>query len=205
MGIGHYHWTTSPPRHPYIFLRLTNGVRYPWRDLRSTSRLRLRLPLKRHGFADGSDLTLQHALDIAKDSFLELKDVERERITLEVHVVLKNQQTRRTAEIGRTAWSVVVASLARFEIVEIRVAPAPPNPKAAVGLASSQSSSVEPPPYASEKAASWLSDSQSNLGQYRPQTASSQSSSSSFATRVVDLLTHKSSRSHLSPQPYHQF
>ncbi|KAI0276271.1 hypothetical protein BGY98DRAFT_901410, partial [Russula aff. rugulosa BPL654] len=60
-----------------------------------------------------------HAVDIAKESFLELKDVERERISLEVHVVLKNQQTRRTAEIGRTAWSVVIASLARFEIVEI--------------------------------------------------------------------------------------
>ena len=114
--------------------------------------------------------------------------------------MLKNQQTRRTAEIGRTAWSVVVASLARFEIVEIRVAPAPPNPKAAMGLAGSQSSSVEPPPYASEKASSWYSDSQSNL----PPTASSQSSSSSFATRVVDLLTPKSSRSHLSQQ-YHHF
>ena len=148
--------------------------------------------------------TLQHAVDIAKESFLELKDVERERISLEVHVVLKNQQTRRTAEIGRTAWSVVIASLARFEIVEIRVAPAPPNPKAEAGLSSSQSSTVQPPPYASEKAASWYPDSQSNLG-YSPQTASSQSSTSSFATRVVDLLTHKSSRSHLSPQPYHQF
>ncbi|KAH9988036.1 hypothetical protein BJV77DRAFT_906152, partial [Russula vinacea] len=63
--------------------------------------------------------TYDHAIDIAKDSFLELKDVERERISLEVHVVLKNQQARRTAEIGRTAWPVVVASLARFEIVEI--------------------------------------------------------------------------------------
>lgn len=121
--------------------------------------------------------------------------------------MLKNQQTRRTAEIGRTAWSVVVASLARFEIVEIRVAPAPLNPKIAVGLSSSQSSSIEPPPYASEKASnsSWYPDSQSNLAPYRPQPASSQASSSSFATRVVDLLTPKSSRGHLSPQPYHQF
>ncbi len=148
---------------------------------------------------------LQNAIDIAKDSFSELKDVERERISLEVHVILKNQQTRRTAEIGRTAWSAVVASLARFEIVEIRVAPAPPNPKAAMGLSSSQSSSIEPPPYASEKTSSWYSDSQSNLAPYRPQTASSQASTSSFATRVVDLLTPKASRGRLSPQPYHQF
>ena len=133
---------------------------------------------------------------------MELKDVERERISLEVHVVLKNQQTRKTAEIGRTAWSVVVASLARFEIVEVRVAPPPPNLKVEEGLSSS---TTEPPPYASDKASSWYSDPQSNLGQYRSQTAGSQSSSSSFATRVVDLLTHKSSRSHLSPQPYHHF
>ena len=146
--------------------------------------------------------SLQHAIDIAKESFLELREVERERISLEDHVVLKNQQTRRTAEIGRTAWSVVVASLARFEIVEIRVAPAPPNPKTPVGLSSS---SIGPPPYASEKASSWYSDSQSNLAPYLPQTASSQASSSSFATRVVDLLTPKSSRGRLSPQPYHQF
>jgi len=146
-------------------------------------------------------LFLQHAIDIAKESFLELKDVERERISLEVHVLLKNQQARRTAEIGRTAWSLVVASLARFEILEIRVAPAPPNAKIETG---SQSSSIGPPPYATEKSSNLYSDSQSSLSPYRPQTTSSQSSSSSFATRVVDLLTPKSSRSHLS-QSYHQF
>jgi hypothetical protein len=90
--------------------------------------------------------TLQHAIDIAKETFLELKDVERQRIKLEVHVMLKNQQVRRTAEIGRTAWPFVVPSLARFEIVEIRVAP-----ETAVALSSSQASTVEPPPYAHEK------------------------------------------------------
>jgi hypothetical protein len=137
---------------------------------------------------------------------VELKDVERERISLEVHVVLKNQQGRRSAEIGRSAWNVVVPSLARFEIVEIRVTPAPPSPKAGVALSSSHPSSIiEPPPYASEKASSLYPDSQSNFTSYRPQTPSSQSSSSSFATRVVDLLTPKSSRGRLSPQPYHQF
>jgi len=145
-----------------------------------------------------------HAVDIAKESFLELKDVERERISLEVHVVVKNQQTRRTAEIGRTAWPVVIASLARFEIVEIRVAPAAtPPPTKTEAFSSPQSSTTEPPPYASEKLASWYSDSHLNPSPYR-QTPGSQSSSS-FATRVVDLLTPKASRSHLSPHSYHQF
>ena len=111
--------------------------------------------------------------------------------------MLKNQQVRRTAEIGRTAWSVVVASLARFEIVEIRVA-SEPLKAPAMTLSSSQSSSSEPPPYASEKG--WYSDySQTNLAPYRSQMSSSQSSSPSLATRVVDLLTHKSSRGRLSP------
>ena len=139
----------------------------------------------------------QHAVDIAKESFIELRNIDRERITLEVHVVLKNQQVRRTAEIGRTAWSVVVASLARFEIVEIRVA-SEPLKAPAMSFSSSQSSCSEPPPYASEKG--WHSDySQTNLASYRSQMSSSQSSSPSLATRVVDLLTHKSSRGRLSP------
>jgi len=139
---------------------------------------------------------------------VELRDVDRERISLEVHVVLKNQQGRRAAEIGRSAWNVVVPSLARFEIVEIRVSPAPAShsSKAAAVLSGSQASStIEPPPYASEKGSSLYPDSQSNFNAYRPQTSSSQSSSSSFATRVVDLLTPKASRGRLSPQPYNQF
>ncbi len=119
--------------------------------------------------------------------------------------MVKNQQARRTAEIGRTAWSVVIASLARFEIVEIRVAPMPPNRKAAVALSSSPALSIGPPPYASENGSSWYSDSESNLSPHGPQITSSQSSSSSFATRVVDLLTHKSSRGRLSPQPSQHF
>jgi len=125
-----------------------------------------------------------HAVDIARESFIELRDVERERITLDVHVVLKSQQVRRTAEIGRTAWPVVVASLSRFEIIEIRVA-AEPLKAPAMTFSSSQSSSSEPPPYASEKS--------------RSQISSSQSSSPSLATRVVGLLTPKSSRNRLPP------
>jgi hypothetical protein len=118
--------------------------------------------------------------------------------------VLKNQQARRTAEIGRTAWPVVVASLARFEIVEIRVAsgpPVPPKPMGAISSSSSRSSTSEPPPYVSEKG--WYSDyssSQTSLVPCRQQISSSQTPS--LATRVVDLLTPKASRSRLSPQPY---
>jgi len=65
------------------------------------------------------------AVEIAVESFPELRDVERDRICLEVRVVLSNQAEKKTAEIGRSAWSVVVPTLARFEIIEIRVAPPP--------------------------------------------------------------------------------
>ena len=115
--------------------------------------------------------TLQDAIDIAKESFPELKDVERERISLDVHVMLKDQKVRGTAEIGRSAWPFVIPSLARFEIVKIRVAPG-----IAVALSGSQASAVEPPPYTHEK---------SGYSQPPP--------SPSFVTRVVNLLTPKSS------------
>jgi len=115
--------------------------------------------------------TLQHAIDIAKETFPELKDVERQRIRLEVYVLLKDQQVRRTAEIGRTAWPFVIASLARFEIMEIRVAP-PMAPETA----------FEPPPYAPEKS-----------GYLQPP------SPPSLVTRIANLITPKSSRSRLSP------
>ncbi|KAF8489553.1 hypothetical protein F5888DRAFT_1638548 [Russula emetica] len=118
--------------------------------------------------------TYDHAIDIAKESFLELKDVEPQRINLEVHVVLRDhQQARRTAEIGRTAWPFVVPSLARFEIVEIRVAPE---------TAIFRASAVEPPPYAPEKSGYWQPPSPPSL-----------------VTRMVNLLSPKSSRSRLSP------
>jgi hypothetical protein len=145
----------------------------------------------------------QQAIEIAVESFATLKDVERERISLEVRVVLSNQLERRTAEIGRSAWSVVVKTLARFEIVEIRVA-SPPKPTAATA---SSSSIVEPPPYASENG--WYPDtkgSQSSPLAYRQQLLSpalSQSQSNSFTSRVVDLFSPGSSRGRHSPQPCH--
>ncbi|KAN0114195.1 hypothetical protein V8E52_006993 [Russula decolorans] len=138
--------------------------------------------------------TYDDAVDLAKESFPELKDVERQRIRLEVHVMLKDQQVRKTAEIGRTAWPFVVPSLARFEIMEIRVAP----PVAPESASSSQASTVEPPPYAPEK--SGYSNSQTNVSPYGPQTPSSQSPTPpSPVTRIVNLLTLKSSRSRLFP------
>ena len=142
------------------------------------------------------DTSIQRAVEIAVESFPELRDVERDRICLEVRVVLSNQHEKKTAEIGRSAWSVVVPTLARFEIIEIRVA------KSATA---SSSSGVEPPPYASE--AGWYSDakgSQTNSCPYRSHTPSCLlSHPQSLTTRVVDLFTSKSSRGRHSPQPCH--
>lgn len=73
-------------------------------------------------------LHVQEAINIAKETFPELRDVERDRICLEVGVVLPDQQ-KKTAQISRSAWSALVPSLMRFEIVEIRVTP--PTPIAA--------------------------------------------------------------------------
>jgi len=136
------------------------------------------------------------AIEIAVESFPEIRDVDRDRICLEVRVVLSNQHEKKTAEIGRSAWSVVVPTLARFEIIEIRVAPAP-KPVTA-------SSSSEPPPYASEMG--WYSDakgSQTNSCSCRSNTPCSLSQPQSLTTRVVDLFTPKSSRCRHSPHHHH--
>jgi len=89
-----------------------------------------------------------HAINIAIDCFPELRDVERQRICLDVRVVLSNQHEKRTVQIGRTAWSVVAPTLARFEIVEVRVAPSPKSATVFAAAASSSSTPpvVEPPP-----------------------------------------------------------
>lgn len=143
------------------------------------------------------DASIQRAVEIAVESFPELSDVERDRICLEVRVLLSSQE-RKTAEIGRSAWPVVVPTLARFEIIEIRVAPLPKSATA------SSSSGVEPPPYASE--IGWYPDakgSQTNTCPYRSHTPSCfVPHPQSFTTRVVDLFTSRSSRGHHS-QPYH--
>jgi hypothetical protein len=175
----------SHQRH-HLFPCLAIGVRCPGGDLRCTSSSHLPLcqvcsRVKR--LTDRSSRRIQGAVDIAKESFGELKDVERERISFEVKVNLPKTKESRTAVIGRTAWPIVVASLAQFEIVEIRVAPE----TAAVALSSSQASATEPPPYAPAK--SGYSDSQTNGAPHGPQITSSQSPSPpSLVTRIVNLF-----------------
>ena len=145
------------------------------------------------------DTSIQRAVEKAVESFPELRDVERNRIRLEVRVMLSNQAERKTAEIGRSAWSVVAPTLARFEIIEIRVAP-PRKPATA-----SSSSGTEPPPYNSEMG--WYSEAkglQTNPCPYRSHTSSCfMPHPQSLTTRVVDLFTSKSSRCRHSPQPGH--
>ena len=67
---------------------------------------------------------------------------------MEVEISKHRERRTRTAEIGQAAWPVVVASLVRFDIVEIRVATERIGPP--VTTYSSQYSSSEPPSYASE-------------------------------------------------------
>jgi len=83
----------------------------------------------------------EQAIDFAQEAFPELGDVDRSLICFEVHVVLK-QGERKVAQIGRMAWSPVVANLAQYEIVEIRVA----SPLIAASSTSTPSS-AQPPPY----------------------------------------------------------
>jgi len=128
------------------------------------------------------------AIDIAQESFPELREVDRDRIGLEVRVVLSNQQERKKAEISRSAWSAVVTTLARFEIVEIRVG-LPSN-----SAAESSSSTVEPPPYAS--GTGWPSDvkgSQIPIVSNSPPISRSSSRTQSLANRVANLFTPKTS------------
>ena len=72
-------------------------------------------------------------------------------IFLEVRVVLTKQAERKTARIGRMAWSPVVATLAQYEILEIHVESPP-----AAACSASRPEVAQPPPYASE--AGWLTD-----------------------------------------------
>ncbi len=82
-------------------------------------------------------------------------DVDRERISFEVTVTLKNAQVSRMAKIGRTAWPNVIATLQQFEIVEICVASATVHTKTAVAPAPSRFQALaaepSPSPYAFEE------------------------------------------------------
>ncbi|KAF8260487.1 hypothetical protein EI94DRAFT_1748242 [Lactarius quietus] len=84
----------------------------------------------------------EQAIDFVQEAFPELGDVDRSLIYFEVYVVLIKQGERKVAQIGRMAWSPVVAILAQYEIVEIRVA----SPIMAASSTSTPSS-AQPPPY----------------------------------------------------------
>jgi hypothetical protein len=175
--------STSASRYHHLFLCLAIGVRCPSRDTRCTSSSHLPLVAPSKRFADRSSRYVQNAIDIAKESFRELKDVERGRIHFEVKVDLGKMQQTGTAEIGRGAWPLVVPSLARFEIVEIRVAPMGTHGQAGVALSSSQASAVEPPAYSPEN----------SEYSYEQQIPSSRSSSPpSLVTRIVNFFTCRS-------------
>ena len=181
-------------RHPHVQLRFANGVRCSRAELRRTSVLTI------HPAGTGPRanllitylLYIQEAIDIVQESFPELRDVDRDRICLEVRVVLSNQQERKKAEISRSAWSAVVTTLARFEIVEIRVT-LPSDSAAVPSGSSSTTSAAEPPPYASK--IDWpldVKESQTTLASNSPPPISRSSSrTQSLANRFANLFTPK--------------
>ena len=71
------------------------------------------------------DSWIQQTIEFAQKAFPELRNVGRERITLEVHSPLLGHTQQTTVGIGRMVWAVLVPTLARFEIVEVCVAAAP--------------------------------------------------------------------------------
>ena len=124
---------------------------------------------------------LQEAIGIAKRTFPELKDVERQRISLTVHVGFENQLPGpgMIMDIGRKAWPTLLLSLDNFQVVKIRVTPPlVPETGSAEASSSSQASAVEPRPYTPEKS-----------GFSQPP------SPPSFVTRMINRFTPKSSRS----------
>ena len=179
-------WCTLPRRKPMMY------VPFPSTALPTLLRANL-----------FTDRRVQDAIDVAKESFRELKDVERQRISFEVKVDLPKTLGSKTAEIGRVAWPIVMASLVRFEIVEIRVAPVPVPvaPETVMAPSRSQASAVEPPPpHTPER--SGYSGSRTSVAPYGPQIPSLQSPSPpspGLATRILNLLTPKCFRSRLSP------
>ena len=144
------------------------------------------------------DTSIQRAIDTAIDSFPELRNVVRDRIHLEIHIMHSH---RRTVEIGRTAWPFLVATLARFDVVDVRVAPPPPPPPRF--MPASSSSVVEPTPYDSE--AGWPECSEenarTNFVAHRAQMPSSLLHPPSHTTRVVvDVVPSLSSQGRYSPR-----
>lgn len=116
---------------------------------------------------------------------------------------------QRTVEIGRTAWPFLVSTLARFDIVDVCVAPPPRTMSASSSsivestpYVSASSSVVESTPCVSETGLPEYSDPQTNFVAYGARMPSSLSQPQFLTTRVVvDLVPSKSSRGHHSPQP----
>ncbi|KAI0262567.1 hypothetical protein BC834DRAFT_971935 [Gloeopeniophorella convolvens] len=124
----------------------------------------------------------EQAIGLAQDSFPELKNVDRELISLEVRVTPKDQ-ARVTVRIGRTAWVPVVSALAQYEIVHVCVPsrPAPVNSRIL--------STAEPPPYATDAS----SDEKAAHAGASPSGASGSRTSPppSFANRVTSVFTRR--------------
>lgn len=194
--------SSSAPRTPVDVITYSYGTRMvyvapaPTYDVRPLPIYCFAKFTPRKRLTDRPLLCVQDAINLAKETFRELKDVERERISLEVRVKLLQTRESKMAEIGRTAWPIVVASLVRFEIVQIRVTPM--VSEATVAPSGSQAAAVGPPPYAPEKSGYSDSDpdSQTNVALYGPQIPSSQSPSPpSLVTRIVNFLTPRCFRS----------
>ena len=98
---------------------------------------------------------------------------------------MPDNQHEKTAKISRKAWPVVVARLARFEIVEIRIAPPPKSATKSMEASSSSASSVAEPPL-SETGRDRDLDAKglrTNLDPHRPQMPSSLSEPQSHTRR----------------------
>jgi len=133
--------------------------------------------------------TYEQAIDFVQEAFPELRDIDRSLICLGVRVALNSQTERKTAQIGRMAWSPVVATLAQYEIVEIHVESPP-----VAACSASKPSVAQPPPYASE--AGWFADMKGapTSEVSFDSSPSQQPHPCSFTTRVVGLFGQRSAR-----------
>lgn len=142
------------------------------------------------------DTSTQRAIDIAIESFPGLRDIDRDRIRLEIRVMHSHQ---RTVEIGRTAWPFLAATLARFDIVDVCVAPPPLPPRF---VPAPPSSVAESTPH--DSVTGWpeyYGNAQTNFVAYRAQMPPSLLQPHPHTTHVVvDVVPSRSSQGRHSPQ-----
>ena len=142
------------------------------------------------------DTSTQRAINIAVESFQELRDIDRDRIYLEVCVMHSHQ---RPVKIGRTAWPFIFATLARFHVVDVCVASPPPPPRV---VPTSSSSDVGSTPYDPRRAGPSTPRTHGRNSAYRPQMPSSLLQPHSHTTRVVvDVVLSWSPQGRHSYQP----